>query len=156
MKSKVIGFYMTLFKSFEKNGMCIDDDWHIFVLHYLFMPRIEQELDQFKRTWNNHQVSTEKNKTPLQMLEMRSDSFPVEVDNEYEVDEYDQDDISDDGEDYSVACDPTCCPLSDHNLSVFQSRVKPIELSTPESDLANWFYTTIEYVLEIKRDQLNN
>lgn len=41
-------FYMKLFKTFEKSGMSIDDEWHLFVLHYLFVPRIKEKLDEFK------------------------------------------------------------------------------------------------------------
>ena len=139
--------------------MRIDDDWHIFVLHCLFMPRIEEELDQFKRIWNNHQVSTEKNKTPLQMLALRIDYCPpaeVVDENGYGVDEYNGDDVSDDGEDYSVPCNPIQCPMTPHNLDIFKSRVEPLNLTTPASDLENWFYTTVAYALQIKEEQLQH
>ena len=68
VRNKVIQFYIDLFKSFEKVGMKIDDVWHIFTLQYLFMPRIQDDLNEFKETWNNHALSTESNRTPLQLL----------------------------------------------------------------------------------------
>ena len=144
-----------MFKTFEKNGMCIDDEWHLFVLHYLFLPRIQEELNEFKNAWNNHQISTERNETPLQMLVLRANNFPpdeVVDDNEYGVDG--DVDVDDDGDDYCVPCDPIFCPLSPANLAIFEARVKPLSLDTPPEDLENWFYTAIEYILEIKEIQL--
>jgi hypothetical protein len=135
--------------------MSIDDEWHLFVLHYLFIPRIQEELDEFKGAWNNHKVSTEKYETPLQMLALRKNNFPPEEiidDEEYGVDENNNNDV-DDGEDYCVPCDPIFCPLSEHNLAIFKARVQPLSLDTPPEDCVNWFYSTIEYILEIKQKQ---
>lgn len=161
VKSKGIVFYIKLFKTFEKNGMSIDDEWHLFVLHYMFYGRIQEELNEFKSAWNNHQVSTEGNETPLQMLIMREESFPdpVDVDEEYGRDEENElsdsdDDEIDNGVNYSVPCDHTFCPLSAPNLAIFKARVQPLRLDTPSDDLANWFYVAIEFVLEIKENQL--
>lgn len=136
--------------------MSIDDDWHLFVLHYLFLNRIQEELDEFKGAWNNHQVSTERNETPLGMIATRAQLFPPEEvidDDEYGLEDNLNVNI-DDGDDFSVPCDPIFCPLSVHNLAVFQSRVKPLTLDTPPEDLEKWFYITIEYILEIKELQL--
>ena len=90
VQSKVMVFYMNLLKKFEKRGMSIDDDWLLSVLHYLFLPRIQEELEEFKSALNNHQVSSERNQTPLQMLVLRADNFPPleEIDdNNYGVDD---------------------------------------------------------------------
>ena len=40
----------------------------ISTLQYLFLPRINEELKQFMAMWNNHKLSSEKNRTPLQLL----------------------------------------------------------------------------------------
>ena len=72
--------------------MSIDDEWHLFVLHYLFFSRIQEELNEFKCAWNNHQVSTEGKETPLQILVLRADSFPdpVDVNDDYGVEASDK------------------------------------------------------------------
>ena len=67
---------MNSYKKFEKSGMSIDDDWHLYVLHYLFLPRIQEELNDFESAWNNHQASSERNQTTLQILVLRTDEFP--------------------------------------------------------------------------------
>ena len=59
---------MDLFKSFEKVGIKIDDVWHISTVQYLLMPIIQDDSNEFKEIWNNHALSTESNRTPLQLL----------------------------------------------------------------------------------------
>ena len=109
------------------------------------LPRIQEELNEFKNAWNNHQVSAERNETPLQMLVLRANNFPADGvvdDNEYGVDG--DVDVDDGGDDYCVPCDPIFCPLSPANLAISEARVKPLSLDTPPEDLENWFHTTIE------------
>ena len=129
-----------MYKTFEINGMCIDDEWHLFVLYYSFLPRIQEELNEFKNAWNNHHISTERNETPLQMLVLGANNFPPQEivdENEYGVDG--NEDVDDDGDDYCVPCDPIFCPLSIENLAIFEARVKPLSLDTPPENLANRF-----------------
>ena len=39
----------------------------LFALHYIYQPRIQASLDEFKEGWNHHPVSTEKNSTLYQI-----------------------------------------------------------------------------------------
>ncbi len=39
-----------------------------FCLHFLFLPRINESLAAFQATWNHHALSTEHNRSPLQLL----------------------------------------------------------------------------------------
>ena len=40
----------------------------LFCLHYVYLPRISKALDLFKEGWNNHAITTENCKTPLQLF----------------------------------------------------------------------------------------
>ena len=154
----MIQFYMDLFRSFEKVGMKIDDTWHMFVLQYLFIPRIQEDLDHFKNIWNNHALSTEQNRTPLQLLILRRDSIAPDVfvdENEYGLDD-DAEDVDEAvAEHFRVPCDPIICPLSPHNLALFKLNVQPLSMATHTSDLEELYYATLRYVLQIKQAQLN-
>lgn len=44
-----------------------DDSVHLWALHFVFLPRINRALAGFQATWNNHKLSTQKNKTPLEL-----------------------------------------------------------------------------------------
>lgn len=43
-------------------------DKHIFLLHYVYLPRIQRSLDQFREGWNHHSIRTEHNQSPYQLF----------------------------------------------------------------------------------------
>ena len=52
----------------EANGnLDIDNEIHIFCLHYVFIPRVNASLRQFIEAWNNHPLSSELYLTPIQL-----------------------------------------------------------------------------------------
>lgn len=44
------------------------NDVHLFALHYVFMPRIQRALDEFRHQYNHHPLRTEHNLTPSQLF----------------------------------------------------------------------------------------
>ena len=68
MRENTIQSYIDLFRGFEEDGMLLTNLLHIFTLQFLFMPRIQADLDQFVNMWNSHKLSTERNRTPQQIL----------------------------------------------------------------------------------------
>ena len=40
---------------------------HMWALHYIFVPRINQVLLKFMSGWENHSLSSEKQRTPMQL-----------------------------------------------------------------------------------------
>lgn len=60
--------YYRLFLYMEDNCLLdVDNEVHMFALHYIFLPRINRSLDQFRSAWNNHGISTERNMSPVQL-----------------------------------------------------------------------------------------
>ena len=61
---KVLDKYHRIFYSMERMGILdVNNATHISVLHFVFGPRIQKDLDQWRLTHNNHPVRTEKNET---------------------------------------------------------------------------------------------
>ena len=58
-----------VFYNLEEKG-CLNtlNEVDLFCLHYVFLPRINQTLQEFSECWNNHAVSSEHNLTPNQMF----------------------------------------------------------------------------------------
>jgi hypothetical protein len=55
----------------EEDGyLDIDNPKHIRLVHYVFIPRINQSLETFRHAWNQHPISTEHNYSPTQMMIM--------------------------------------------------------------------------------------
>ncbi len=45
----------------------VDDETELFILHYVFVPRINKHLAEFADGWNGHKLSSERNTTPNQL-----------------------------------------------------------------------------------------
>ena len=60
--------YYDLFHHME-NTFILDpgNDVHIFCLHYVYLPRINESLRVFAEGWNNHPLSSQSNLSPLQL-----------------------------------------------------------------------------------------
>ncbi len=64
----VIGIYYRLFPFLEQINLLDPlNEYHLFALHYVYLPRINHSLDEFREGWNNHSVRTEHSSTPLQL-----------------------------------------------------------------------------------------
>ena len=45
----------------------VDNEVHLFCLHYIYIPRINCALSQFLLAWNNHPLSSVGNLSPIQL-----------------------------------------------------------------------------------------
>ena len=67
MRTNIAG----LFHMLESDGLLDpDNDNHLFCLHFVYLPVINDILGKFARSWLNHKVRTAGNKTPLQLFIM--------------------------------------------------------------------------------------
>lgn len=57
-----------LFYFMEDTGsLSPDNDLNLFCLHFVYTPLTNKALETFKRSWNNHKLSSEANATPQQL-----------------------------------------------------------------------------------------
>ena len=60
--------FYNLFYFMEEHGLLDPtDEIHLFALHYVFLPRINQNLEIFRESHNKAPLSTEKNRSPEQL-----------------------------------------------------------------------------------------
>ena len=60
--------YYDLFSFMESENILNPiDDIHLFCLHYVYIPRINESLNVFCNAWNHHPMSSSGNATPYQM-----------------------------------------------------------------------------------------
>ena len=139
MRKHTIQAYIDLFRALEANGMKLTNILHIYTLQYLFLPRINADLQQFVNMWNNHKLSTESNRTPLQLLVYyKADAVAEPEDAAAEQPANDEDDNDVDDDDFveeptvpSVICDPRECPLTAEKLNEFRERIQPLSSTVP-------------------------
>ncbi|XP_031343056.1 uncharacterized protein LOC116170691 [Photinus pyralis] len=60
----VTNFYNLFYKMEEDNILDPANNIHRCILHTIFSPLINKQLEQFKNAWNNHKIRTEHNRTP--------------------------------------------------------------------------------------------
>ena len=60
--------YYRLFSYMEAVGILDpDNNIHLYCLHYIYLPRINESLKQFQSTWNNHPLSSADSLSPNQL-----------------------------------------------------------------------------------------
>ncbi|KAI4830859.1 hypothetical protein KUCAC02_002463 [Chaenocephalus aceratus] len=65
----VSNVYYDLFNFLESEGIIdIDNEMHMWALHYVYLPRINHDLRGFLDQWNNHGLRTERHQTPIQLF----------------------------------------------------------------------------------------
>ena len=144
MRKMVTEYFRLLFYFLERNNLLNpNDELDLAALHYVFIPRINENLEKFKVSWNNHKLSTEKQKTPNQlyilgMLNLFGSEYTAIKDffesnvidpNYYGVEEPDVIDAASEGEE-AVVVPETMQNLSNASLQELQLQVNPLERDT--------------------------
>jgi hypothetical protein len=63
----VLQYFYNLFYYMESHELLDPvNELHLFALQYVYIPRINRALDSFLLQWNNHPMSSEGNRSPLQ------------------------------------------------------------------------------------------
>ncbi len=66
--SACLVMYYSLFYHMEDSGILdVNNDLHLFCIHYVFLPRINKSLSTFVAGWNNHPLSSVSNLSPIQL-----------------------------------------------------------------------------------------
>lgn len=146
---QVTATYSAVFTSLESNGVL--DPLNVvdlFCLHFVYIPRINQSLSLFQEAWNNHPLSTESNRTPLQLHTLYAIGNPLFTDqddidcNSYGVD---PDDLID--EDDAINVPETVVPLSDSSINMLTGSINPLQQS--DSYGADIYMQTVNLVYQL-------
>lgn len=67
----VTSTYHEVLHSMEDDGLLdVSNTLHIFLLHFVFLPRLGRDLQTFTAGWNQHPLCTEGNMTPQQLWDL--------------------------------------------------------------------------------------
>jgi len=151
MRNSTMQPYKDFFLFLESLGMDVDNIIHIFCLHYLFVPRINESLKEFRSSWNNHGISTEQYKSPLSLLYTESASNGGVPWVGEDVKNYVEEILST-ATDYDlrqVHCAPRSCPFNERQLEIFSAHVQPFTLIDSLQHLSSPFFATVEYAMHV-------
>ncbi|XP_033101239.1 uncharacterized protein LOC117104496 [Anneissia japonica] len=133
----VLGSWYSFFSNMENLGLlCMDNEDHIFLMHYIYRPIIDNMLQQFVNMWNNHKLRTAQHKTPNQLFILGMQNIACEngiISSEYferlteeEAVEFGIDPdcaTSEENSEYAVVVPDTVCPLIYEKLLDFTNEI---------------------------------
>jgi hypothetical protein len=67
VNSIVTSRFVNIFVHLESFILDTTSELHLFVLHLVYVPLINQALQELRESWNNHSLSTERNFSPTQL-----------------------------------------------------------------------------------------
>ena len=139
----VTNLFYDLFHFLESEGILdIDNDIHMWALHYVYLPRIDRELQCFCQQWNNHGLRTAHHETPLQLFVGGAlglaNSGHTAIADLFQNGSADRHDLGavvfNEGDETSsgdrVLVPEIPCPLSDDSLNDLHQAVDPLASST--------------------------
>jgi hypothetical protein len=142
VRKDVLNFYIKLFKELENRHFTlnVDDEICKFVLHYLFLHRINQDLAIYIECWNNHPMRTQEgDRSPHQVLALEwsksahAQSFEDIGDpEEYGVEEGDA--TEDEPNLNHVKVDKLICPLSPEQFALLNQFCRPFTMLDTDED----------------------
>ena len=146
--------------------MELDNELHIFCLHYVFVPRINWHLDLFTNGYDNHPLRTESNMTPNQMWVYGLSQLNINHNLMFEQTNINMYGVDFEGplpsQTYSgeISCEssvedpPTACPLNDQQLESFQNAVDPLVSSSSHG--LDIYLNAINFIQNILQSQAGN
>lgn len=160
--SSVLIFYKEYFLWLENHiGLNLSNNGVRFILHYLFLPRINDELKRFKEGWEHHPMSSIcGNYSPSQLIYLNRHIagnivVPVDTIDEETFGVYeDEEGVHVDASNVipsTVVVDPTTNPFGDLKLQQFQQQVEPISMETKRDS----FWDIIVHALNVMENLLH-
>ena len=129
VRTAVSSTYISVFHELEsQNILNPDNDADLYCLHYVFIPRINSSLETFRHAWNYHPLSTEGNRTPMQLYtagSLGSRLFTDDVNDMYGLDP--DAPLPDDIDTTIVTVPDTHIPLSQASTQALESAVNPLQ-----------------------------
>lgn len=85
----VSSYYKSIFKYLEESGILdSSNDYNLYALHYVFLPRINRSLRTMREMWNHHSLRTVQGQSPVMLWHRnRLDVYRESIENNY----FDQD-----------------------------------------------------------------
>ena len=154
-KSVTILFYKLFYFMEQHNILDHLNEYHLWALHYVFLPRINKALTEFVNSWNNHPIRTVGHKSPQQLFtagalllqnsQLDALDFFENVDADYGIDP--DGPVPSGGEENGVIVPDTSLRFSDGDLETLHHNIDPC--STSENYGMDLYEQTLQYITPI-------
>jgi len=152
MRNSTLQTYIDTFLLFEMLGMDVDNAVHMFCLHFMFKDRINTSISSYRNAWNHHPMSSENNRSPVNILFTENDSNGGSVYNENVVNDIVSTIRGANVLDVPrVNCMPKKCPLNDDKWQLFVQTITPFTIFDDLESLWPRFLEVIRYTEDLLR-----
>lgn len=118
---------------------------HLFCAHYVFLPRLQRDINTFTNAWNDHSIRTEQNLTPNQLWEIGRAQNPANVswstedvleqDSTYPLEE----------QNTGIVVPEVECMLSDDEMAQLRTTINP---TSPSRDFGKDIYLQVLHFVQ--------
>lgn len=132
----VLCIFYNIFSSMEElHILDVGSDTQLWALHYVFMPRLQRNLDTFVTQWNTHGLTTEHGKSPYQLfttgiLENHASQYTgvqAFVGEEQEGAEAEREVVTGADDAPRPALSMVQCPLTQDQVTDLEGRINPLD-----------------------------
>ena len=156
MHKSVTVLYYKLFYFMEHHGILDHlNEYHLWALHYVFIPRINRALCEFVNSWNNHPIRTAGHKSPQQLFtagalllqhsQLIALDFFDNVDEDYGTDP--DGPIPAEEEETGVSVPQTSLTFSDSGMAILQQNIDPFDAT--ENYGMDLYEQTLQYITSL-------
>ncbi|XP_030578869.1 uncharacterized protein LOC115775474 [Archocentrus centrarchus] len=126
----VTSIYYDVLHYLEDGGfLSIGNATHLFCCHYVFLPRLQEDLDTFHCGWDNHPLRTEGHMTPNQLWALGCSHHPIQRPDSTEDLDFPHIEWEDSGlpqnQHSGIVVPDTACPLTCEQMTALKEAVDP-------------------------------
>ncbi|CAB1427207.1 unnamed protein product [Pleuronectes platessa] len=123
----VTSIYYDVLHYLEEEGfLSIDNITHLFCCHFVFLPRLQDDLDTFRSGWDNHPIRTESQMTPNQLWMLGRAHHPIPEPEDMDIPDIEWENSGLPHDDHSSIIVPDAdCPLTDEQITSLGDAVNP-------------------------------
>ncbi|XP_077065660.1 uncharacterized protein LOC143718491 [Siphateles boraxobius] len=138
-------FYHILHTLEEQGMLDLSSTLHLFCCHYVFLPRLQANLNVFREGWDNHPLRTEQNLSPNQLWVVGQMQNPIDNPEEMNIPYIDWEDSGYILDPHTVVNVPRFdSPLTPEQVEMLREHINPLQPS--ESNGMDIFLSTVQYV----------
>ena len=107
------------------------NEYHLFALHYVFLPRLNRSMESFMKSWNSHSLRTEHGHSPIQLFSAPSilRQTSEHSDAEINVEVYGVEEVGIVGSDNEIAIPDSQVVLTMQQERMLQRTINPLSES---------------------------
>ncbi|CAM4373765.1 unnamed protein product [Leuciscus chuanchicus] len=138
-------FYQILHTLEEQDMLDLSSTLHLFCCHYVFLPRLQANLNVFREGWDNHPLRTEQNLSPNQLWVVGQMENPIDNPEEMNIPYIDWEESGYIVDQHTVVNVPRFdSPLTPEQVEMLREHINPLQPSA--SNGMDIYLNTVQYV----------